>query len=329
ADMAAQTAGQRFDTGRAWRELRLLRSRRSRNRRRVLTVAVAITAAAAIAIVVPALRGGPSGHSNHRQPGEPTTGSSRGPGPVRMYPGAIVARIPLGGVINLVGDAAQAWAIRAREPLGAGGYQLARIDLRTNKVTLRSDLGKRPELMAFSGDALWLTTHFGQALGQLVRLNPATGKVVTTLHLPAGRCTGLAYSGGQLLAYTRGQLWATCKVTANAHDFFRIDPATGQVDWQAGPAPDQPGPMAATPRSFWYSYYNSGIHGLIDQGGRVRSVTVHDLAFPTSFANTQELVYGDGAIWAIADDESIARIDPATGRVTRIYTYRTYDPHYN
>jgi streptogramin lyase len=246
-----------------------------------------------------------------------------------MYPGAIVARIPLGGVLYLVGDAAQAWAIHEREPLGAGGYQLARIDLRTNKVTLRSDLGKRPELIAFSGDALWLTTYFGQALGQMVRLNPATGKVVATLHLPAGRCTGLAYSGGQLLAYTGGQLWATCQVTANAHDFFRIDPATGRVDWQAGPAPDQPGPMAATPRSVWYASYNSGLHGLIDQGGRARSVTVQDLAFPTSFANTQELVYGDGAIWAITDDESIARIDPATGRVTRIYTYRTYDPHYN
>jgi hypothetical protein len=328
ADMAAQRAGQRVDTARAWRELRRLRSRRNRNRR-VLAVAVAITAAAAIAIVVPALRSSPSAGSGSRRPSEPATGSTRGPGAVRMYPGAIVARIPLGGVINLVGDSAQAWAIRAREPLGTGNYQLARIDLRTNKVTLRSDLGRRPELIAFSGSALWLTTHFGQAQGQLVRLNPATGKVVATLHLPAGRCTGLAYSGGQLLAYTGGQLWATCEVTGNEHDFFRIDPATGRVDWRAGPAPDQPGPMAATPRSIWYASYASGLRGLIDQGGRARSVTVHDLAFPTSFAYTNELVYGDGAIWAITGDESIARIDPATGRVTRIYTYRMYDPRYN
>lgn len=327
ADVAART-GQRIDTGRAWRQLELLRSRRRRNRR-VMAVAVAIATAAAIAIVVPALRGGPAAHSDVGQSSAPTTGPTRGPRPVRMYPGAIVARIPVGGVINVVGDTAHAWAVRARGTLDTWPYQLVRIDLRTNKVTLRSDLGRQPELIAFRGDALWLTTQFGQARGQLVRLNPATGKVVATLHLPAGRCTGLAYRGGELLAYTGGQLWAACAVTAKAHDFFRIDPATGRVDWRAGPVPDQSGPIAATPHSVWYVSYDSGIHGLIDQGGRVRSVTVHDLAFPTSFAYTNELVYGDGAIWAFTADESIARIDPASGRVTHIYTYRTYDPNYN
>lgn len=328
ADRAAQTAAPLFDTGRAWRDLRLLRSRRTRNRR-VMAAAAAITTAAAIAIIVGALQAGPSAGSGSKRPSEPSTGSSRGPGAVRTYPGAIVARIPVGGVINLVGDAAQAWAVRAAGPLGTGKYQLVRIDLRTNEVTLRSNLGRRPELIAFSGKALWLTTRNGQQGGQLVRINPATGTVVTTLHLPAGRCTGLAYSGGQLLAYSGGQLWATCETTGNAHDFFRIDPASGRVDWRAGPVPDQNGPMAATPLSIWYASYNSGLHGLIDQGGRVRSVTVHDLAFPTSFTYTNELVYGDGAIWAITSDESIARIDPATGHVTRVYTYRTYDPHYS
>jgi hypothetical protein len=338
AGIAAQTAGQRIDTGRAWRELQLLRSRRTRNRRRGLTVAVAITVAAAIATVVPILMGGLSAGPANGQHSEPTTGPSRRPGPVRMYPGAIVARIPLGGVIMVVGDAEHAWAIRARSPLGASSYQLARIDLRTNKVTLRRDLGKRPELttryirpagslIAFGGGAVWLTTSSGQARGQVVRLNPATGKVVSTLHLPAGHCTGLAYAGARL--------WAGCEVSAKAVDFFRINPATGRVDWRAGPAPEQPGfPgqsgfIAATPRSVWYTSDSSGIHGLIDQGGRARSVTVRDLAFPTSFAYTNELVYGDGAIWAMTTDESIARIDPATGRVTRIYTYRTYDPYYS
>ena len=333
ADMAAEAAGSRIDTGRAWRELRLLRSRRNRNRRRGLTVAVAITAAAAIAIVVPTLRGGRSAIPDNGQPSEPSTGPSGGSGPIPMYPGAIVARIPLGGVINLVGDAAQAWAIRMGGHLGATSYQLTRIDLRSNTVTRRSDLGKRPESIALGGGALWLTTPFGQVRGQVARLDPANGKVVATLHLPAGRCTGLAYAGGQL--------WAACEVImAKGLEFFRVDPATGRVDWRAGPAPEQlgwkalPAPnqlgsmAAAAPGSVWYASYSSGVRGLIDQSGQARPVTVHDLAFPTSFAYTQELVYGDGAIWAITSDESVARIDPASGRVTRFYTYRTYDPHY-
>src|SRR5258707_12358650 len=93
ADMAAE-AGSRIDTSRAWRELRLLRSRRNRNRRRGLTVAVAITAAAAIAIVVPTLRGGRSAIPDNGQPSEPSTGPSGRPGPVPMYPSANLSPLP-------------------------------------------------------------------------------------------------------------------------------------------------------------------------------------------------------------------------------------------
>src|SRR5215472_6246190 len=223
ADMAAQAARQHIDTGRAWRELGLMRSRRTTNRRRGLAVAVAVTAG--IAIVVPTLWGG--GPSKI----QPSTAPSGKAAPVRMYPGAIVARIPLGGVIRVVADARQAWAIRGSGQLGAANYQLARIDLRTDRVTLRSDLGKQPASIALGGGVLWLTTSFGQARGQVARLNPVTGRVVATLHLPAGHCTGLAYAGGQL--------WAACETsTAKALGFFQIDPATGRVTWRAGPAPN-------------------------------------------------------------------------------------------
>jgi hypothetical protein len=33
-------------------------------------------------------------------------------------------------------------------------------------------------------------------------------------------------------------------------------------------------------------------------------------------------------VWALTSDESVAKVDPATGRVVRIYTYRSYDPSY-
>lgn len=40
---------------------------------------------------------------------------------------------------------------------------------------------------------------------------------------------------------------------------------------------------------------------------------------------TTALVYSEGFIWAMAgDDGSVAKIDPATGRVLRIYTFYSY-----
>ena len=334
-DMARGAAGQRLDTGRAWREFRLLRSRRGRNLRRGLTVGVALAVAAAVVVVVPIFGGSPSAVPGHGQRSEPSTRPSTRPtgrpGPVRAYPGAVAARIPLSGVVSLVANTEQAWAVRTAGPAAAARFQLARIDLRTNKVTLRSNLGQRSEApgqrpeapaVALGGGALWLTTSFGRARGQVARIDPASGRVVSALHLPAGRCGWLAYAGGQL--------WTRCEaVRGRALDFFRVDPATGQVNWRAGPALGQIGSMAVAPQSVWYMAYNSGVYGLIDQGGRARAVTVHDRAFPVSFAYTEELVSGEGAIWAIATDESIARIDPATGRVVRFYTYRSYDPGYS
>jgi len=206
-DMARGAAGQRLDTGRAWREFRLLRSRRGRNLRRGLTVGVALAVAAAVVVVVPIFGGSPSAVPGHGQRSEPSTRPSTRPtgrpGPVRAYPGAVAARIPLSGVVSLVANTEQAWAVRTAGPAAAARFQLARIDLRTNKVTLRSNLGQRSEApgqrpeapaVALGGGALWLTTSFGRARGQVARIDPASGRVVSALHLPAGRCGWLAYA---------------------------------------------------------------------------------------------------------------------------------------
>ena len=111
------------------------------------------------------------------------------------HAGAVVAHIPLGGVVSLVADGARAWVVRRTEP-GAisalSSYQLAGIDLRTSKVTVRVSLGRHPEAVAAGGGMVWLTTPGGRARGQVERLDPATGRVIATLRLPANRCTGLA-----------------------------------------------------------------------------------------------------------------------------------------
>lgn len=82
----------------------------------------------------------------------------------------------------------------------------------------------------------------------------------------------------------------------------------------------------ASPAGIWYAG-NSGINGFLGTGQRLRLVHVNDSPYPVSFANTDSFSYGSGSPWAFTNDESIARIDPATGRITRIYDYQDYDPN--
>jgi len=322
ADMAPGTAGQRLDAGRAWRELQALRARRTRNLRVGLTAAVALVAADAITIVVPVIRGSQSANPGQGQRTTPGTRPSGGPSPVRAYPGAIVARIPLSGVVSVVGNAREAWVIRKAGHSAATSYQLARIDLRTNKVTLRSNLGKRPAAVALGGGALWLTTASGQTPGQVERIDPFSGTAIAALHLPAGRCTGLAFAGGQL--------WVTCPVVGGkALEFFRIDPASGHVNWRASVASSRAGTIAVVRDGLWFGTYGEGVYGLVRQAGRTRAVKVPDRAFPVGFDyNVSSLVSGEGLVWEFTTDESVAKIDPMTGNVLRTYTYRSYDPDY-
>ena len=325
ADMAPGAPGQRVDTGRAWRELQAQRARRSRNLRRGLTAATAATAlavAAAIVIVVPVLRGSQSAIPERGQRTEPSTRPTGAQRSVRAYPGAIAARVPLGGVVSVAANTAEAWVIRRAGHRATTGYQLARIDLRTNRVTQRSNLGRRPEALALGGGALWLTTAHGQALGQVERIDPASGTAIAAMHLPAGRCTGLAFAGGQL--------WVTCQdVSRKALEFFRVDPANGHVNWRVSVASSRAGTVAVARDGLWFGNYGKGVHGLVKQAGRTRSVKVPDGAFPVGFDyNVASLVAGEGRVWEFTTDESVAEIDPSSGKVLRTYTYRSYDPNY-
>jgi len=316
-----------IDTDRAWHDLRVRRSRAARNRRGWLAAAATAAAVGVVTIVIPTLAGS--------LPGLPSAVPS-GPGPVTApasgptapastgtYPGAIAARIRLAGAGAVVEDRGDAWTLtRSR----GGFYQLVRIDLRTNKITLRATAGSgvstgpTVENLAAGGGMLWLSTTLGQAQGQLQRINPATGGVIATLHLPVGRCLVATYSAGQL--------WTAC-VDGGGTTELRIDPVTGRVDGRAGPVPGRVTPYVVGPEGMWYPT-NSGISGLVGLGSRARVLTVDDSAYPVSLASAvNSLVFDQGALWALTDDESVAKINPATGRIARIFTYSSYDPQYS
>jgi hypothetical protein len=301
------------DTARAWRQVTLQRHRDAARRRRSRLIgSTGLAAAAAAAILA-----GPVLAGSHQRsaPGHSRTSAARHS--TRLYPGAVVARIPVAaGVVVQAGP--YAWTLAETD--ADGRYQLIRIDLRTNQVTLRSNPGLDPQSMvAAGGGAVWVTTRYGQARGQIVRLDPATGRPVRTLHLPAGPCWFLAYS-------TSG-LWARCMSAHGATRFLLINPETGRPEWTAGPVPRFVGPVAVTPGGVWY-VASAGIKGLLRDGSGVRRLSVRDRSYPVSLGQADSFVYAAGYLWALTADESVAKISAATGKVVRLYTYRTYDPRF-
>ncbi len=315
-DQDATDGPPEVDTARAWRQFEALRASWSAARRRNLTAGIALAAVAAIAVAYPVLTGRPPASHLPR----PAVAA-----PVRPYPRAVAARFELSGVISVVGTSTQAWAIRGvsqpgaiEQPGTATTYQLAAIDLRKNKVLYRVNLGRQPRSIAAGAGRVWLTTPLGQAGGQIVRMDPATGGVVRTLHLPAGPCTALSFGFGHL--------FAMCEVKDSAAtEFWRINPHTERPWHLAGPVHGYTTSIVAAPHAFWY-VADYQVVVLAKAGGNPQRITIHDHGFQYGPPGGQGLVYGDGSVWVLGGGENLARIDPSTGHVVRYYTYRNYDP---
>ena len=240
----------------------------------------------------------------------------------RATQGAITARVPLSGVYGLAAAGGQVWVIRSYRARQQSA-QLVRIDPRTGRIGLRIGLAGQPGSITAGAGMVWLSTPSGGQRGQIERIDAATGRPAGVLRLPAGRCLQVSYGAGSL--------WAGCEVgKPDAIGFLRIDPATGHVVWrsalvhagtQGRYGPILPVPMAAAPNGLWYAT-GSGVAGFAGPG--LRAVSVRPPPYTISLKSAA-LVYSEGFVWAMAgDDGSIAKIDPATGRVLRIYTFISY-----
>src|SRR5579859_2628565 len=312
------------DTAGAWQEFEALRARRSAARKCDLTAAVAVTAvAAAVAVAAVAL---PS-HGGRSPAGHPQ------PGPVRVatYPHAIAAKYQLSGVIAVAGGSSRAWAIRqvtqpstVEQPAFATRYQLVAIDLRTNSVLYRVSLGREPRAIAAGDGRVWLTTPFARAGGQIVRIDPATGRVVQTLHLRADGCTQLSF--------TPGHLYAACQPIRSARtQFWTISPTSGRAVPLARPVNGFISSLLAVPDALWYVSGYARLNGLSQVVGRPFAVgpkrlTVLVPSYQNIPPGAPDLAYDNGSIWALGQSEQVAMINAITGHLVRLYTYRNYDP---
>jgi hypothetical protein len=295
-----------INVDRAWN--RFLRRRQATRRRRRLAVA-----AAAIAVLVPAavVRLGGAVASRSGQP-------AARPVPTTPAGDAVVARIPVAGVLSLAAYESDVWAL-------TDTHELVRIDARTNVVTLRVPVVGLADdtTVVTGGGALWLVGLGSSGHCRLLRIDPATGAISARTNLPAG-C-------GQA-AYGLGHVWVLCNATDTAR-VLRIDPETGLVDAQTGALPGPAYSLVAGSEGVWYipddagpaQVDPSGTHltGLKVTGPKYLNVHSPDYIGPLGGS---QLVLGDGAIWSLAGNvsgqpESIADINPATGRITRAFTY--------
>jgi hypothetical protein len=320
-DSPPSGTARQVDTARAWREFRALRSRSTATRRRGLSAAAAAVVAALV-ISVPLLSGG----HHHTGAPLPVTGTSI-PGSPRTFPKAVVARIPLSGVVAVVGDAGHAWVIRtAGPPETPAGYQLAGIDLRDNSVMFTKNLGKDLPSVAAGDGRLWITTPYGQGHGQIARLDLATGQVLSAIHLSAamnhakaGRCSQISYSAGML--------YAACQVRGvRGTGFWNILPVSERGFYLGGIVHGNVSSVVAAPGALWYVRDYTQIEGLAHVTGDTRYVTAHDRGYWNQPPGGQGLVYDGGSIWVLSGGERLTRFDAVTGQTTRVFTYHSYDP---
>jgi RNA polymerase sigma factor (sigma-70 family) len=312
----SQASGRRaLDTRSAWRDFQQLRSRSTAFRRRI-SATTAVIALAGVAIAVPALAG--NNISGRTPPG--TGASASAPSSPTTYPRAIVARFELSGVVSVVGNPVRAWAVRATGPLGiAATYQFVGLDLRKNTILYRVNLGRQIPAIAAGAGRVWLTTSYSQAGGQIVRVNPATGQILSMIHIPAGPCTAISFSSAHL--------FASCNVGGTRRNaIWRINPVTQQVFRLTRTLHGHISSLTAAPRGLWYVVDFSRIAGLTNTGGNPQPVTALDPGYLNPPPGGQGLVYDSGSIWALRGGERLIQIDALNGRVMQVFTYRNYDP---
>lgn len=299
----------RINVDRAWN--RFQRRQATRRRRRLAAVAAAAAAVLAVVVTAAVVRlGGPVA----ARPGQ----SAARPVPTAPAGAAVAARIPVADVISLASYGSDVWAL-------TGTHELVRIDARTNVVTLRVPVPgvASDTTVVTGGGALWLDGLGSSGHLRLLRIDPATGAITARTSLPAG-CAQAAFG--------LGHVWVLCNGTDTVR-VLRIDPATALVDARTGVLPGPAFSLVAGSEGVWYNANDAGpaqvdpsgthLTGLKVTGPKYLNVHSPDYIGPLA---ASQLVLGDGAVWVLAGNvsgrpESIAAIDPGTGRITRAFTY--------
>ena len=294
----------RIDVNQAWDRFQRRRPEASRRRRRLIASVAAAAVVAAVSVSAAVVR----------LDGRVSSPSSVGTAAVSP----VAARIPVADVVGMTADGSDVWAL-------TGSHELVRIDARTNAVTLRAPIAGVADSSAVvaGGGAVWLDGSGPAGHARLLKVDPATGAVSAQTTLPAG-C-------GQA-AYGLDHVWVLCNA-ANTAKVLRVDPATAQVDAQTGVLPGPVFTFVAGSEGVWLGT-NTGLRQVDASGTHLTALKVTGSAKYLSVNSPDyigplgaaELALGDGAVWALSGNisgrpESLAEINPVTGRITVAFIY--------
>ena len=298
----------RVDVNRAWDRFQRRRPQASKRRRRLIAAVTTAAVVAAVSVSAAVVR----------VDGRVSSPSSGGLAAVTPAGDAVSARIPVADVISMTADGSDVWAL-------TGSHELVRIDARTNAVTLRVHVAgvANGSPVVAGGGALWLDGTGPAGHAQLLKIDPGSGAISAQTTLPAG-CSQAAYG--------LDHVWVLCN-TANTAKVLRVDPATAEVDAQTGALPGPVYTFVAGSEGVWVGA-NTGILQVDPSGTRLTGLTVTGSAKYLSVNSADyigplgaaELALGNGAVWALFGNvsgrpESLAEINPATGRITAAFTY--------
>jgi hypothetical protein len=245
------------------------------------------------------------------------------PPPPQHHPNPVVARLAVGPVASMAVLGGDMWVFNHH------GF-LIRIEMRSDKVTLRTRIaGLQPEnaLLVAGQGKLWLAgTPKGTRPGQGVFvLSPVTGEPTARLDLGGTCYSESPATNAPIMTFGAGHLWVVCwSAYGNQRRVLRIDPLTDRIDASTGVIPGSGSEsIIASAVGVWYTTDTTAISRIEASGRGLDHVLVSNAGLPSSLDGS-ELAAGQDALWAIASDASIARIDPSSGRITKFYP--AFDP---
>lgn len=178
---------------------------------------------------------------------------------------------------------------------------LVRIDPRTNRVVRRVAIGADPFALAWGFGSLWVTSYFHPPQGVL-RVDPTSGKVISTIAGPPMGGTGIAVGAGAVwVAGTYSQSLA------------RIDPATNRLT-AVIPVERYPLGIAAGRGAVWVRNEDSSTVSRIDPRTNRVVATAGGLSAPAGSTGDDALALTSDGLWAASF--KLYRVDPARGRVS-------------
>jgi virginiamycin B lyase len=176
-------------------------------------------------------------------------------------------------------------------PLCGRSPRLARVDLATNKLQAILKIGpaQREGGITASADSIWMVLDKN---GSLARIDPDTGSIRATLHMPPGSYNPY---------YSDGEVWIT---RAEGSEVTSIDAGTGAV---LATVPTGPGPrfLTAGGGSIWTLNQGDGTLTRIDAHTRQASATI---ALGTA-GHGGDISFDSGRVWTTMAKAPLSVVD--------------------